>query len=164
MISSWFDVAAVRALARAFPHGSVVLVGPRDVSLTGMPSNVHVVAPVPQSEVPSVLRSFDVGLIPFRPGPAIDAVNPIKLFEYLAAGLPVLASDFAEMRYHEDVATLYRDPDEAVALARNLVAARSNADVVRHRVRYALAHTWEGRVAQLNLLLSPRADEGAIAA
>jgi glycosyltransferase involved in cell wall biosynthesis len=153
MISRWLDVEALWALANAFPRGSVVLIGPRDVPLPRLPSNVHWLGPVRQERLPAILRTFDLGLIPFVPGSAIDAVNPVKLYEYLAAGLPVLASDFAEMRTHADQAALYRYPDEAVALTRRLLAQGPTPSQVRRRQEYALENTWEEKAKQLQELI-----------
>ncbi len=153
MVSRWLDLDTVRALAQAFPGGTVVLVGPRDVRLPALPANVHWRGPVRQEQLPAVLRAFDLGLIPFVPGPAIDAVNPIKFYEYLAAGLPVLAADFAEMRAHAGQATLYRGPAEAVAGAAWLLAHGTCPCQVRRRQAYALANTWEEQANELRGLI-----------
>jgi teichuronic acid biosynthesis glycosyltransferase TuaH len=149
MISSWMDFAAVAALARATRHGSVILVGPRDVPAPRLPANVHFVPAVREQTVPAVLRSFDLGLIPFVRSAAIDAVSPIKLFEYLAAGLPVLSADFREMRDYAPFVRRYRDPADAVAQAAAVLAAPPAKDLVNQRRAFAARHTWEDRASQL---------------
>jgi glycosyltransferase involved in cell wall biosynthesis len=153
MISHWFDWTVVRALAEAFAGGSVVLVGPRDVSPPRRPRNLHVLGPIRQDQLPSVLRAFDLGLVPFVPGPAIDAVNPIKLYEYLAAGLPVLSSAFAEMQTHSEKVSLYHGPADAVATARRLLAAGEQRDRASERRLVAGEHTWETATGQLRHIL-----------
>ena len=153
MISRWLDFSVVRALAEAFPGGAVVLAGPRDVRVPALPRNVHVLDAVPQKRLPGILRSFDVGLIPFIPCPAIDAVNPVKLYEYLAAGLPVLASNFAEMRVHAGMASRYRDPASAVLAVRQLLEQGASAHQIHCRQRYALENSWEERTRQLHELI-----------
>ncbi|MCS6850534.1 MAG: glycosyltransferase [Gemmataceae bacterium] len=153
MLSHWMDFKVIRALAAAFPHGSIVLVGPRDLPVPPLPANVHVCPAVRQERLPGILRAFDLGLIPFVRSPGIDAVNPVKLYEYLAAGLPVLAADFAEMRGHARHAALYCSPAEAVAQARMLLTGRPTPQLVDQRREYAAAHTWERLADRLWRLL-----------
>jgi UDP-galactopyranose mutase len=99
-IAPWFDFASVEMLAARHPEWSVALVGPvlggaQDEldRLTQLPNVDHSGA-VPHEKVPSVLRDFTVALIPFRYGELTRGVNPNKLYEYLAVGLPVVATRF----------------------------------------------------------------------
>jgi len=156
MISKWFDVAAVRALAEAFPKSRVVLVGPCDRWLPRLPGNIHILPAVRQEELPAILRSFDIGLIPFVPSPTIDAVDPVKLYEYQAAGLPVLASAFAEMKAHRGRVTIYRDPAEAVSQARRMLAEPESPDCVHERQAFAMRNSWEEKAAVLAKLITNR--------
>ncbi len=149
MISHWMDFAAVAALARATPHGSVVLVGPRDMAPPPLPANVHFLPAVCEGAVPGVLRGFDLGLIPFVRSPAIDAVNPIKLFEYLAAGLPVLSADFEEIRTYAPFVHCYRCPAEAVAQCAAALAEPVAEVLAGRRRAFAAQNTWERRADQL---------------
>ncbi|MBM3288013.1 MAG: glycosyltransferase family 1 protein [Candidatus Eisenbacteria bacterium] len=93
---SYLDYPLMHAAARAFPEGSLALVGPvRDaaaVERLRREPNVRIVGPVPQASVPDFIASFDVCLAPFRPGPIRRAVDPLKIYEYLALGRPVVAT------------------------------------------------------------------------
>jgi Glycosyl transferases group 1 len=149
MISQWFDFSAVAALARAWPQGSVILIGPRDVTPPPLPANVHLLPAVREHDVPSVLRSFDVGLIPFRRDSRIDAVNPIKMFEYLAAGLPVVSADFKSVRGFEGLVRRYCDPASAVVEVAAALHETTTSRRVEERRAFAARHTWEDRAAQL---------------
>jgi glycosyltransferase involved in cell wall biosynthesis len=146
MIAHWFDFAAVEALARGFPGGTVVLVGPSEGPLPRLPGNVIQVGRVHHLELAPVLRAFDVGLIPFRRCRAIDAVNPVKLYEYLAAGLPVLSARFEEISDFADVAT-YEAPGDCVAAARRLLARRTPAEASARRA-FARRHCWSVKAEQ----------------
>ncbi len=93
-----FDLLA--QLAQAFPHGSVVLVGPDQAAsqvLSRLP-NVHRLGIRPLSELPAIVGSFDVGLIPYLRTTYTETVCPTKLFEYLAMNVPVVAPDLRELR------------------------------------------------------------------
>jgi len=91
------DVAAVRALAAARPDSSIVLVGPGGESgplaALGSLANVHPRPPVGREELIGLVRAADAGLIPHVRDEQTEAMSPLKLYEYLAAGLPVAATD-----------------------------------------------------------------------
>ena len=97
-IGPWFDFEAVRTLAAAFPEGSVVLIGPTDVTLPRLPRNVHWLGQRAHAALPELLKGFDAGLVPFVPSALTNAVNPVKVHEYLAAGLVVLGTEFDELK------------------------------------------------------------------
>jgi teichuronic acid biosynthesis glycosyltransferase TuaH len=91
------DPAAVRSLAAAHPGGSVVLIG-RDgdrgpVAKLGELPNVHVRPPIPREELIAVVAAADLGLVPHVRSEQTEAMSPLKLFEYLGAGIPVAATD-----------------------------------------------------------------------
>ena len=91
------DVDQVREVARAYQHGSVSLVGPVRESdpldaLAGEP-NVHVFPPVDRPDLPGLVAAADVCLVPHVRTPLTEAMSPLKLYEYLAAGRPVAAVD-----------------------------------------------------------------------
>jgi glycosyltransferase involved in cell wall biosynthesis len=148
MISHWFDFDAVRAIARAVPGGTVLLVGPTDVRPPDLPGNVVFTGPVPHARLASVLAAFDVGLIPFVRSVAIDAVNPVKLYEYLGAGLPVLASDFEEVCQYRPLVRTYRTAAEAGAGTVELVADPLRQAEAEARRAFAWGHRWRGKAAQ----------------
>lgn len=157
MISHWFDFAMIKSLANEFTHGSVVLIGPTDVEPPALPDNVKFLGPVPHKDLASVLAGFDLGLIPFRRCPAIDAVNPIKLYEYLAAGLPVLASAFDEMNDFGAFATTYDNRQEGVALANALLIHASSSASGDLRRAFARKHCWDSKARQFLDALPPAA-------
>jgi glycosyltransferase involved in cell wall biosynthesis len=102
-IHSWFDLPLVRALARALPRARVVLVGPAPPTLEPElraaerdAPNLHWLGPRPYAEVPGLTRAFRVGIIPFRRTPLTEAVNPVKLYEYAAAGVPCVTTRFTD--------------------------------------------------------------------
>ena len=100
-IAPWFDFAALEAVARAHPEWEVALTGPvmqgADTALAALSSlpNVTVSPAVPHDQVPAVLHRFSVGVIPFRYDALTRGVNPNKMYEYLAMGLPVVATRFS---------------------------------------------------------------------
>ncbi len=91
------DLAMVQALAAARPDGSVVLVGPGadwgPVASLASTANVHVRPAVPREQLVPLVGAADLGLIPHVRSEQTEAMSPLKLYEYLAAGVPVAAVD-----------------------------------------------------------------------
>ena len=89
----------VVSLCRTFPDVSFVLLGKAEVDIAPLLTspNLHWLGPVPYDELPYYACYFDVGLIPFRLNDLTRAVNPLKLLEYLALGLPVVATRLPEL-------------------------------------------------------------------
>lgn len=101
-LDSRLDVEAVLAIAHTWPNGSVVLVGP----LADRPHlqpllaepNVILPGPVPRAEVTALVRTADSCLVPHLQTPLTEAMSPLKVYEYLAGGGPVVATDLPPMR------------------------------------------------------------------
>ena len=109
-VAPWLDFDALADLARRRPEWDIVLVGPvllgvedQLMRLTALPNVSHMPA-VPYDDVPGVLARFTLGLIPFRYNELTRGVNPNKMYEYLACGLPVVTTRFSsEVERHPGV-------------------------------------------------------------
>ncbi|HEV8150085.1 MAG TPA: glycosyltransferase [Gemmatimonadales bacterium] len=99
LIADWIDVQLLRRLAEHFSQGSIVLIGKvvTDVNLLAELPNVHFLGRKPYSELPAYCRGMDVALNPFRINELTLNANPLKVREYLAAGLPVVSSPIPEV-------------------------------------------------------------------
>lgn len=100
-ISEWFDVDLVAAMAGLRPEWTFVLVGGCDTAdsarLADLP-NVRLIGEVPYRDLPGYLYAFDCCIIPFKDIDLIKATNPVKVYEFFAAGKPVVATDMPELR------------------------------------------------------------------
>ena len=100
-IWSWLDTELIRGVADALRDWLIVLVGPNfltsDESKLLDAPNIHHAGRISYDKLPEVMATFDVGMIPFRLTKVIEATSPIKLYEYLAAGLPVVATPMPEV-------------------------------------------------------------------
>jgi glycosyltransferase involved in cell wall biosynthesis len=98
LIADWVDLELMRDIARQRPSWSIVLIGKSVTDLKvleGLP-NIHILGQRPYSELPNYAKGFDVAVLPFVVNDLTRAANPLKLREYLAAGLPVVASAIPE--------------------------------------------------------------------
>ncbi len=103
-VAPWFDFALVERLAGDFPADQIIIVGPiadaarADCARLAELPNVSLHGHVGYGTLPALVTLFDVAIIPFRINAITNATNPLKLYEYLSAGLPVVATDMAELR------------------------------------------------------------------
>ncbi|MCE7960881.1 MAG: glycosyltransferase family 1 protein [Acidobacteria bacterium ACB1] len=109
LIADWVDIELIKKVAVHFSGGSVVLVGKTTLdaeekvkTLDGV-SNVHRLGRKPYGELPAYCAAFDVAINPFEINELTLAANPLKVREYLAAGLPVVSTDIPEVRVLPDV-------------------------------------------------------------
>ncbi|HET7497914.1 MAG TPA: glycosyltransferase, partial [Candidatus Eisenbacteria bacterium] len=147
-LHSWLDVPLVAALARACPEARVVLVGPAPPETAAALAraarenpNLHWTGPKPYDQVPGIVRAFRVGLIPFRRTPLTEAVNPVKLYEYAAAGVPCVATRFTdEVDAWDGAARVAESPEGFIAEARALLASPPDRAGL---LAFARRHDWD---------------------
>jgi glycosyltransferase involved in cell wall biosynthesis len=150
------DVGLVETLARAFPGGTVVLVGPDLLSPTDHArlvacGNVALTGSVSYRRLPEYMRAFDVCITPHCMSEFTESLNPIKLWEYLASGKPVVSTDVAGFRDYAHLLHVERDPKCFVAACAEALSEPEE----RGRLRMAEAgkHTWSARVDQVMSIL-----------
>lgn len=151
-IAAWFDFDLVGQAADMRPDYSFVLVGPvLEGAEKGMESllarpNVSHHREAPSDVVASFVRSFDVGLVPFLITEMTQGVTPLKTFEYLSTGVPVVSTELPASISHPDVLTV----TDAAELARALDDAIALGPGERARLRDAgMAASWDRRIEPL---------------
>jgi GT2 family glycosyltransferase len=148
-LARWVDSDLLAALAERRPDWDLFLVGESlDDSFerfeSSRPSNLVLLGPRPYSSIPSILSALDVGLIPFRLGPEGMNASPIKMYEYLAAGLPVVATPIRECEEvpEVEVASTVAGFSDLLDRARG---SRRSADFRRRAQDRARENDWSGR-------------------
>ena len=99
LIADWVDVELMARVAAHFSGGSLVVLGKAttDVSALERLPNVHLLGREPYADLPAYCKGFDVALNPFRISELTLNANPLKVREYLAAGLPVVSTAIPEV-------------------------------------------------------------------
>ncbi len=150
-IADWVDLPMIMRCAKELPHWSFVLVGPSNVELrqySNVP-NVHFLGKKDYKEVPHYIQSFDVCLMPYRNIARIATANPLKMYEYLALGKPIVTvpvdevTDFAHLltiaapsEFSAAIEKAYsEDTDRKRAMRIESVSGRSWGDVADSIVR-----------------------------
>jgi hypothetical protein len=154
VLASWFDYGLVLDLARARPELSVVLIGPDyDGSCRSwrhqageLPANLFLLPPVPYSRLPQHAVWFDVGMIPFLLNDITLATSPLKLYEYFAMGIPVVAVRLPECERHQPAVLLAGDATEFIAAIDQALAVRDDPGHQSLIKREAASNAWGARV------------------
>jgi glycosyltransferase involved in cell wall biosynthesis len=154
LVAKKLDLPLLVALARARREWSFALVGPigpgeprADLSLLSGEPNIHLLGPRRYRQLPDVLRAADAGLIPYARNDLTASIFPMKVYEYLAAGLPVVATPLPALAQIAEVATA---PD-ATGIAQLLERAIAEDDPARRlaRSRAAGSHSWDRRLEEI---------------
>jgi glycosyltransferase involved in cell wall biosynthesis len=155
LIADWVDLALIREVALARPQWSVVLLGRAVTDLAPIDRlpNVHLLGQKSYDLLPSYCHGFDVGIIPFRKNELTRKANPLKLREYLAAGLPVVSTDLPEVRKYSNLVRLASDPTAFVREIELSLRERSSS-LGTTRVDAMRAESWEARVEELSQLIT----------
>ena len=160
-INDKIDVALLLRVAESFPEASLVLVGPErpgpGVTARGLRAlraraNVRFVGQVPVSRVPQFVSACDVGLLPYQLNEWTRHIHPLKLYEYLACGLPVVATAIPSLWEEGDLVRIAEDEADfcggvAEALAGDSAALRCA------RQERAARNTWQQRVERISELI-----------
>ena len=151
-IADWIDLDLVCQVAASRPGYSFVLAGQvfgRDISGLESLANVRLLGSRPYDQMPRLLAAFDVCIIPFMLNQVTHATDPVKLYEYLSQGKPVVATDMSELRSWSDLLYLARGSEEFAQCLDRALAERDPA-LRQRRIEFAAANSWTARVASLD--------------
>ncbi len=157
-VHQWMDQDLLAAAAGRLPHVSFALVGPiqTDVSRLARCPNVHLFEARAHREVPRYIKGFDIGLVPYRLTEYTANVYPTKLNEYLAMGIPVVATDLPEIQRfnaeHGHVVAVARTCDAFVGAIQEAIEKTSPAETER-RLKAAQENSWEARISRMSDLI-----------
>lgn len=148
-LAPWLWTELINDLIVKYPKVGFVIIGPDfDGGSTGLKRgpNVIYVGAVNHREIPSYARYFDFGIIPFRKGPIAKSTNPLKLFEYFAAGIPVIVTeDMAECLIYQDFVAKLDNADELEQIIKTFDAKRLEPYFIQQVLEIARSNSWQNR-------------------
>ena len=146
------DYPLLRALAQARPDCTLVFIGREhpdaDIAQIRDLPNVRLLGLKPQKELPAYLARFDLCLNPFRAGDLARDVSPLKFYEYLATGKPVVSTPEPVQVLDYADAVYIGDGKEAFLEAVNAALTADTAEKRARRIEYAKACSWDARAAR----------------
>lgn len=159
VVATWVDLQLIDRLATEFPDCSVVVVGPMyNVSDVPQKPNLHWLGFKPYEELASYTQRFNVGIIPFIESNMTESVNPIKMWEYIASGLPVVSTAIPETGKFQDLVLHSSNHDEFVY---NVYRALhyDTAELRSQRLLLAEQNSWAHRARQILDIIETRLAE-----
>lgn len=151
-IAEWFDLRLIIQSARKFKDWQFVLVGSTagcDTSEARRLPNIVFEGERPYSEVADYLKRFDVCVIPFKVTDLIRATNPVKVYEYLAAGKPVVSVELPELEVMRELIHLARDQEDWNDKLQIAMDESGDRELVSKRSQWAREHSWSSRAEAL---------------
>jgi glycosyltransferase involved in cell wall biosynthesis len=140
-IYTWMDLELVYAIADKYP---VVLIGSNKLyNLSVSHHNITMLDMKPYQQLPNYLSWFDVAIIPFKLSHMIKGCDPVKFYEYIAAGKPVVASEMQELKKFSSY--IYFANKSNISEMVNKALSENNSAKVRSRQRVALKNSWRNR-------------------
>lgn len=160
-IAPWIDFDMLEAAFAALSEVAFVFVGwstgEQERRRLASWSNVFLLGEKSRDEVPRYVAHFDVCIIPFLVNELTVSVNPLKAYEYLAAGKPVVSSALPEIEHLRDVVTFVRSREEFVSALRREIDGSARADV-EERMRAAREYDWRSLHERLAAYLAEKLD------
>jgi len=152
LIADWVDLELIAAVAKRFPNGSVVMVGKSttDTKVLEQEPNIHLLGRKTYESLPGYCKGFDVALMPFRINELTLNANPLKVREYLAAGLPVVSTAIPEV----EVLGLCRIGTDRESFVREVEIALQEPGPSGERSERVRSESWDARVDELRGYLS----------
>ena len=152
-IRDWIDFELLKQLATLRPSWSFIMIGPVscDISTVATLPNVHFFSRREPAELPAYCKGFDVAIIPYRTNDVrMDAVNPIKLRELLAAGVPVVAADIPEVRGISQYVRTARSTEDYLTGLETFLAGNFNRAAISEERR---TDDWPERVREIRRIV-----------
>ena len=153
-VSSWLDFKLLKKLAKTYQEYDIHVVGPiggvkRDQDLIDLRrmENVKFFGKVSHDKLPTYLKEFNIGIVPFIVNELTEAVDPVKVYEYMAAGKPVVTTNLPELYRLKDYIYIAKNKDEFIEFCRQAI---ENPKISSEQLtKTAMENTWERRVEQI---------------
>lgn len=152
------DFNLIRSTAEQNPNCSFVFIGPvgrgdpsTDVHALSELKNIHLLGPRPYEQLPRYVNAFDVCLIPFRLNDSTRGTLPMKFFEFLAAGKPVIATELPALADFSDYYYCIRTANEFSSVLQTALHEGSSRQ--SRRVEIARKFSWDARMLEIERIL-----------
>ncbi|MEW9121224.1 MAG: glycosyltransferase [Thermotaleaceae bacterium] len=159
VIQEWIDLELIYRMAKEYRSWTIVMVGPLgagiDVeNLKALP-NVHFVGGKKPEELPSYIKAFDVCMNPFRQSELTKNVSPLKFYEYLATGKPIVTVDMPAVRQFKDCVYISQDEDGFIENVKKAIE-KSGESLKEKQIEKAKECSWERKVKDILAIIDER--------
>ncbi|HDR8151851.1 glycosyltransferase [Bacillus cereus] len=148
-VEEWFDYELVIKAAEKLKEYAFVIIGNVNDKIRetfASNKNIHLLGKKSHDEIPKYLKHANVGIMPFVDNKLTNSIHPLKLYEYFAAGLPVVSRKLQEVVEMDSPAKLYKTNEEFITLIDEAIKETLNKEMF---IEYAEHNTWEKRYEYL---------------
>lgn len=156
LLADWVDFELLKKTAEHFKNGSVVLIGKiavdaeKKIKILDDVPNIHFLGRKPYEELPAYCKGFNVALNPFEISELTLAANPLKVREYLAAGLQVVSTDIPEVRILEDC-LVGESHEDFIAKIEFALANPKSKETVSDNIQH---ESWDAKIDELRDIMA----------
>jgi len=156
-IGDWVDVNLINEAAKKLQNIQFYWIGPlitNNANDLVKNKNTSYLGVYPAADIPALIQNLDICLLPFKLSNTAKYANPVKVYEYLALGKPVLARYYPELKEEfGDLIYYYQNKQEFIELAHKILSKQESPDLIEERKQFARNNSWQMRVQQFNNLL-----------
>lgn len=161
-VDSRLDYGLLTAIAKAYSQCHLVFLGrimdEKSASQLAQLPNVHLLGQRPVDQLGNYLQAFDIGLIPFVKNDLTAGIYPLKINEYLALGVPVVSTHFADLTDFESICQIAENINDFIQKI-NIELNKNHPLDISNRKDFASQNTWHKRAVQLLELLGEEVDQ-----
>lgn len=156
LLADWIDYELIQKIAHHFQNGSVVLIGKtsieaeKEVKKLKDFKNIHLLGRKPYDQLPKFCKGFDVAINPFRINELTLSANPLKIREYLAAGLQVVSTALPEVE-NLKYCLIAKNHDEFISKLEQALKNPTSREDISDSVKN---ESWNSKVAELDRIIS----------
>ncbi len=150
-IAEWFDVELIEYLTKQRPDWTFIFIGHTfgsDIRKIHELPNVNFLGERPYSELPKYLHGFDVCLIPFKITPLTEATHPVKIYEYMATGKPVVSTKLKELQSMSDLCYIAENKEDFLSKIEKALNEKDK-ELRNKRIQFSSENTWNHRFETL---------------
>ena len=159
-LASWVDIGLVDEISKSYPSDNILMVG-ANIGISKLPKRDNITYLGQQSYelIPAFLNMMDVALIPFKVNQITRATNPIKMYEYLSLGKPIVSSLIPEVVPYKELIYISKENTDFI---KNVgIALQENSVLLKEkRKNIAIYNSWKSRVDEIEEIISSSGKQG----
>lgn len=152
-VSEWFDFNSVMKLLQKREDINIVLIGPTQETTVPYHERLHLLGSVKHEYIFRIMQCAKALIMPFQINELINSVNPVKLYEYIYSGKPIISSCYQETEKFKDYVFLYNDSNDFIRIAINIVNGAQKSTEAKMKL-YAIDNTWHKRYNQVKSVIN----------
>lgn len=147
-ISEWFNFNLIQKGLSKYSDLRLILVGPSSFPIPKNNRIIHL-GSKEHSELPSYMAQADALIMPFIVNDLILSVNPVKLYEYIYSGKPIITCNYKEIEQFKEFVFPYDNDEDFIIIINKLILKQLNIKSEEERIKFLYGNTWKERSLEI---------------